>query len=467
MKTSPSPDLSTPHLQQALRQGAGERVALLRGSASSQQIAEHLVALANGHGGILVLGVSTTGRVHGLADPEAARQRLADAPLLIDPPLIIPLPILVRMGEKYIGALQVPPGLPHVYSLRGQYLIRDGKRNRPLSPPELRRLMLERSESGFESQVLQEAGVDDLDPQRLAAYQQQLLSPPTEDIHELLLQRGCLSRTANGLRPTVAGILLFGKLPQRWLRNADITCVRYAGKSMSDDFIREDIGGVLPEQIRRAEAFVGANMRRGMRIRGLAREETPEYPLSIVRETIVNAVAHRDYSIRGDNIRLMMFSDRLEVTSPGRLPGHVTLDNLIEERYSRNEALVQVLAEMGFIERLGYGIDRMIAVCEEQGLPAPRFSETTAGFRITLFSAIPDLIGAGPPAGLYAHLHLNARQEKMLAYLQENRRITNREYQKLCPDTSPESLRRDFADLVDRGILLKIGEKRATYYVLK
>jgi len=361
----------------------------------------------------------------------------------------------------------VPPGLPHVYSLQGQYLIRDGNQNRPLSPPELRRLMLNRSEAGFESQALTDATVDDLDPARIQAYQQQLISLPTAEGNELLLHRGCLAATAQGLRPTVAGMLLFGRQPQRWLRSAEISCVRYAGERMSDDFVREDIRGVLPDQIRRGEAFVVANMRRGMRIRGLRREEIPEYPISIVREAIVNAVAHRDYSIRGDNIRLFMFSDRLEVYSPGRLPGHVTLDNLIAERFSRNEAIVQVLAEMGFIERLGYGIDRIVRVCQEQGLPAPEFSESSAGFRITLYSSGPELVGAGPPAGLYAHLHLNARQEKALTFLQQNRRITNRDYQKLCPDASPETLRRDFADLVDRGILLKIGEKRATYYVLK
>ncbi|MBK8048661.1 MAG: hypothetical protein IPK16_16980 [Anaerolineales bacterium] len=113
-----------------------------------------------------------------------------------------------------------------------------------------------------------------------------------------------------------------------------------------------------------------SNMRRGMRIRGLAREETTEYPMPVVREAIVNAIAHRDYSIRGEGVRLLMFSDRLEVYSPGRLPGHVTLENLKDERYSRNEAIVSVLSDLGYIERLGYGIDRMIATMQEAGQPA-------------------------------------------------------------------------------------------------
>ena len=283
----------------------------------------------------------------------------------------------------------------------------------------------------------------------------------------MLLSRGCLIDTQDDPRPSVAGLLLFGRDPQRWSRAATVTGVRYPGISMSDDFVREDIGGVLPDQIRRAEAFVTGNMRRGMRIRGLTRQETPEYPVAVVREAIVNAIAHRDYSIRGDGIRILMFSDRLEVYSPGRLAGHVTLDNLVEERFSRNEAIVQVLSEMGFIERLGYGIDRMITVCQSEGLAPPQFAEMAGGFKVTMFGHGPDLVGAPPPASLWAHLHLNLRQEQALLFVQQNRRITNSDYQTLCPDASTETLRRDFADLVDRGILLKIGEKRATYYVIK
>ena len=101
------------------------------------------------------------------------------------------------------------------------------------------------------------------------------------------------------------------------------------------------------------------------------------------------------------------------------------------------------------------------------GGPPPEFTETSAGFKVTIHSRAEALVGAGPPVNLYAHLQLNPRQEKALAFLQKNRRITNREYQTLCPDASPETLRRDLADLVDKGLILKIGQKRATFYILK
>jgi ATP-dependent DNA helicase RecG len=236
---------------------------------------------------------------------------------------------------------------------------------------------------------------------------------------------------------------------------------------MSDRFIREEIRGTLPEQIRRAEAFVVDNIRRGVRLQGLERVEETEYPTDAIREAIVNAVAHRDYQIRGDEIRVLMFSDRIEFYSPGRLPGHVTVENLVDERFSRNETIVQILSDMGFIERLGYGIDRMIRLMAETGLPAPRFEETAAGFQVTLVGQGAALVGEEADVRRWRLLGLNERQEKALTHLTEMGRITNREYQQLCPDVSAETIRRDLADLVDKNLLLKIGEKRATYYILK
>ena len=205
----------------------------------------------------------------------------------------------------------------------------------------------------------------------------------------------------------------------------------------------------------------------GVRLVGLERVEEPEYPVKAVREAIVNAVAHRDYQIRGDEIRLLLFSDRIEFYSPGRLPGHITVDNLVDERFSRNEAIVQVLSDMGFIERLGYGIDRMLRLMADAKLPEPRFEETAAGFRVTLLGHGAGLLGLDTSGRRWRQLNLNDRQEKALAFLAEHDRITNRDYQELCPDVSPETIRRDLADLVDKDLILKIGDKRATYYIFK
>jgi ATP-dependent DNA helicase RecG len=431
-------------------------------------LAETLVAFANADGGTMLVGVDPrTGRSRGLDNPEAALDRVLKAALSTDPPLIIPFPRISDWEGKPVLVVTVPPGLPHVYGTKGRYLVRDGRRNRPMNPQELRRLMMERGAVSFESLVPKDARLEDVDWQRAERYWADVGGLAVADREEALLRRGCLALSGSEVRPTYAGLLLFGREPQRWVRSSEILVARYAGVAMDDRFIKEEIRGTLPEQIRRAEAFVVSNMRRGVRLEGFERAEETEYPVAAIREAIVNAVAHRDYQIRGDEVRVLLFSDRMDVYSPGRLPGHVTLQNLVDERFSRNEIIVQVLSDMGFIERLGYGIDRMIRLMAEAGLPMPRFEETAAGFKVTLVGHGTALISDESDARRWRHLALNSRQEAALCYLVEEGRITNREYQELCPGVSAETIRRDLVDLVRKNLLLKIGDKRATYYIFK
>jgi ATP-dependent DNA helicase RecG len=455
-------------LQAQLDAGRGPETEFGSEKTSPAKLAETLVAFANANGGTLLIGIDARSRKpRGLSDPEATLDRVLEAALAADPPLIVPLPQVIDMEGLPVLLASVPAGLPHVYSYRGKYLVREGRRNRPLPPRALRRLMMERGAVSFEALVPDGARVEDLDWEKAGRYLAALERLSEVPAEEALLRRGCMVEAETGLRPTYAGLLLFGREPQRWVPSAEILVVRYGGTTMDDRFVKEQIRGTLAEQIRRAEAFVTSNMRRGVRLIGLERVEETEYPPPAVREAIVNAVAHRDYQIRGDEIRVLLFADRIEFYSPGRLPGHVTVDNLVHERYSRNEILVQVLSDMGFIERLGYGIDRMIGLMAEAGLPAPRFEERAAGFQVTLVGQGPALVSQGADVLHWRHLGLNDRQELALGYLVEAGRITNREYQELCPDVSPETIRRDLADLVSKNLLLKIGEKRATYYILK
>ena len=159
----------------------------------------------------------------------------------------------------------------------------------------------------------------------------------------------------------------------------------------------------------------------------------------------------------------------MECYSPGRLPGHVTVENIAAERFSRNETLVQVLADYGLIERLGYGIDRMLRQMADAGLPPPEFRETAAGFLVTLRGQAGDdrYDVGGADADEWRRMGLNERQIGALIHLAEQRRVTNRDLQDLAPDVSAETIRRDLADLVERGLLLKVGEKRGAYYILK
>ena len=443
-------------------------------------IAQTMAAMANSQGGRLFLGVNRPAEIAGISDGPTAIDLVLQAALTIEPPLIISVPRIVPVGKKAVAVVHIPPGMPHVYSLDGRYLHRAGSENVALKHRELRRLLIERGELSFETEIAQGARVDDLDWDKATAYVQSLGGLGDSSVEDGLLKRGCLAEQDGELRPTNAGILLFGKDPQRHIRGPEITAVRFAGGTMSDTFSRQDITGTLPDQIKRVETFLVDHLRKDVQLKQtMARQEQFEYPMEAARELVINAVAHRNYSIGGDCIRLFIFIDRMEVHSPGGLPGPVTVANIKDERFSRNPVIVQVLSDMGYIERLGYGVDRVIELMREQGLRAPAFQERAGGFHVTLHNQdtqppeeAAKLDSEQPETavsfhGVYKDIAINPRQEIALVHLHSgNTRITNSELKQLCPDVHPETIRRDLAALVTKNILRKMGEKRGSYYVL-
>jgi ATP-dependent DNA helicase RecG len=338
-----------------------------------------------------------------------------------------------------------------VYSVHGKYLIREGIANVPIPPHTLRQLLLDRGSVGWEK-LPAAAMLSDLDSQKIQRYLERVGPPALDDPYAWLERRGCITRRESAGRelppeqafvPTNAGILLFAREIERHVPQCEITLLRYRGVEMSDEFERVDLRDTLPEQARRAEQWLRDTMRSGSKMVGLERQDWTEYPLAVVREALINAIAHRDYAVRGESIRIALFGDRLECYSPGRLPGHVTVDNLREERYSRNEVLVQVLSDLGLIERLGYGIDRMLKLMASEGLPPPTFRETAAGFLVTLQGrSLAEATQGGIDTSEWLRAGLNERQIAALLWLAQHRRITNREYRELAPEISDETVRR-------------------------
>jgi ATP-dependent DNA helicase RecG len=438
------------------------------------ELAAVLVGMANTHGGNLYLGINPgSGQIEGIEDPSSVIDRLFRACLLIDPTLVIPVPRKHPVGGKIVMEVILPQGLPHVYNLEGRYYWREGRRTGPIPPRQLRQLLVERGMLQFESLVPENADLQDLDSQQVESYEAayfQALNLPEEEgrspIENILLQRGCIKEVDGELKPTYAGLLLFSRAPQRWLPTAQILATRFSGPSLGDRFIKQEINGSLPQQLIQAEKFLRTNLQNVVRMVGLTHQETLEYPFDAVRELVINSIAHRDYNAQGDCIHLNIFSNRLEVTSPGGLPGPITINNILESRFSRNPVIVQILADLGYVERLGYGLDRVVRTMRDNALPPPQFEEAPGSFRVVLQN---EPAGESFPIDIsrYQLDEINPRQELALNYLASRRRITNREYQQLCPDVHPETLRRDLSDLVSRGVLLKIGDKKSTYYILK
>lgn len=443
------------------------------------RLAECLAGMANTDGGVVFLGISPRGKeILGVSDVGESTDSIFQAALMLEPPLVLPMPYMVRCDGKQVVVIQVPQGLPSMYSFNGQYLERVEGQTQVIPARRLRALLFERSEVDFDRQVPPGAEYDALDLQQVRIYIDALVksnSTQAEQTFEpgrearFLVQRGVLRNEGDSLVPTYAGLLVFSSVPQQWLPSALILASRFPGTKFSDNYIKQEIRGSLPQQLQQVENFLKANLRTTVRIVGLTHREELEYPFEAVRELLVNAVVHRDYAVQGDTIHLQLFSDRLEVHSPGGLPGPVNLDNLLKSRFARNPVITQLMADLGFVERLGYGLDRVVNVMQEMNLPQPVFREEAGSFKVILKNNLfmqPEIIPISELA-LDPDLRLNPRQEVAIRYLHQYKRITNKDFQELCPEVHMETLRRDFADLVSQGVLLKVGDKRATYYILK
>ncbi len=474
--------------------GEGPRLAFVD-SANTVQIAENMVAFANTEGGVIVVGVQSDGN-SGPAPPEVSEidrvLKLADE--LYNPPVVTEK--LEQIHFQTIEDRPDPPSNPEAterriqlkkaarklpaYAIRvprstelhalsdGRVLIRSGKVNRPLGGQEILRLASAKNTGDFEGEAVPGAAVDDFSREMIDEYLEKRAErtkrPYDGEINNLLAEVGAI--TADG-KPTVCGLLLFSEYPQKWLPQSGVVFAKFVGTTPRGDSglagytRREELTGPVPRLIEATWNLVWSEMAVSAVVKGLEREETFEYPQFAVREALVNAMCHRDYRLRGRRIEVRMFSDRLEVISPGGLPGFITVENIKDEHFSRNPRLVGGLFQWGYIEELGLGIDRMIEVMEQAGHSPPKFDARPYSFALALHN---ERKKPKPPEW---SRDTNHRQARALQYIRENGSITNREFRGLINAVSAETLRLDLVDMVDKGILNKIGAKKGTYYVLR
>lgn len=436
----------------------------------AERLAETLVAFANADGGTVLLGIDEQGQPAPGLLGDQMEDALRAALVACRPPIRTEWE-QIETPWGTAAAIHVPRSSELHALADGRVLIRSGQENRPLSGDQVRQLATGKSSGDFEMEEVPGAELADLDQDVIKDYinrreekQGRQIKQPLE---RLLRQIGAL--TAEG-KPTVAGVLLFGLEPQYFLPQATLTFVRFSGVDLRGQgglpgyTRRDEITGPLAQVIERAYAITMQEMRKGAVVKDLRREDRTEYPPVAVREALVNAVCHRDYRLAGRRIEMRMFDDRLEVHSPGGLPGYITIDNIVEEHFSRNPRIVNGLYHWNYIEELGLGIDKMIESMVQAGHPQPTFRATPHSFTVTLENARVHM----PPTGAASwESSMNERQLRALQYIRDHGRITSREYQDLCPDVTSETLRLDMVDLTERGVVMKIGVKRGTYYILK
>lgn len=365
-------------------------------------LADELAAFANARGGVMLCGVTDRGDLQGLSRAQldaVERQMVQVCRDAIRPP-IAPSIERLELDGRLCLVVEVEEGAEQHDSPGGSY-IRVGSAKRRMSSDERLRLAQRRGQARyrwFDEQTVDGTGFETL-AERLWSrmISQQGLTDPRVALAKMRL----LAEDEHSVtRATVAGMLLCAESPQEQLPQACITATCYRGADRASSQIdSKTIGGPLDQQIREAVAFVSRNMRVAA-VKSPARTDFPQYSDRAVFEAVVNAVAHRDYSMAGSRIRLSMFEDRLEIQSPGVLPNNLTVESMSERQSTRNEVVVSMLGRMHtgdtlgaqdrrcFMERRGDGVLIIVSETETIGAPTPTFEVIdNAEVRLTIPAA--------------------------------------------------------------------------------
>jgi len=330
------------------------------------------------------------------------------------------------------------------------------------------------AEAATDLQPCPTATLENLDEAALEGYRAEVAErrPDSEldraETPQLLQRIGAAVEDGNKLVPTLTGVLFFARHPQRSYPSLTVTFLHFAGTEIAqqtDDaslyLDNREFRGPIPDVVEEAWRVLYSKMARRGVIEGVRRTEEPQYPQVAVREALVNAIAHRDYSRIGSFIQVRLFADRLEVQSPGGLAGGLTIDDLVYEQYTRNPHIMQLLEDYGYVERRGVGIDQMVHAMRRANLPEPEFEDRGTSFWVTL---------RGDPAEArradLVKLGLNDRQIDAIDAMRERGRLTNREYQDLY-DVSERTALYDLSGLVDAGIALAVSSGRGRHYILR
>ncbi len=368
-----------------IRNGEDSMVEFKRDDVRNCDLAKELVAFLNLEGGTVLLGVEDDGTISGVARDRCEEWVSELCRTKIDPP-VIPLLSLARGVEPGRDVLAVRvgagPDKPYARAHRGgrTYCIRVGSTSREASREEIERMFQASGRIRYGLKPALGATFDDFDSRRLRDYFERVLggSAPAGDDREgweaLLRNLDLMTETGGQLVGTVDGVLLFGSRPNRHVPQAGIRALCYPGTepdyaTRADEDLRGPMvslvgadGAVIGRGlVDQAWDFVRRNTMPSAELHGMMRVDRWDYLEEVVREAVGNALVHRDYSIAGTDVALIIYSDRLEVQSPGRLPNTVTVEGMkAGVRYARNQTLVNVMRDYGYVDARGMGVRNRI-----------------------------------------------------------------------------------------------------------
>ena len=338
--------------------------------------------------------------------------------------------------------------------------IRLGNINRQITEEELRSFLRYSPQYKFDRTPAKGTTTNDLSREKIqeflnkSAKRANRVFPSDMPYEKVLRNLGIVSEHDGTFIPTVGGYLVFSNINPQEIEPFSryiIRCVRYAGGTSSTPIIDQlDVYGTLDSQIDQVHKFVLRNIKINARVEGTRRVEDYEYPPDAIREVVANAAIHRDYIITGTYTQVAIFSDRIEISNPGTLPPGITIENLKESQFSRNEVLANLMRGLDYMEEFGRGIDLVYAKMAEYLLVAPLFKNRSNTFKVTLLGT--------------RFKKLNERQVKIWDFLQDYNQINISTALKLFPNVSRATISNDLKFLVNVGLIVQKGASSTTFY---
>jgi ATP-dependent DNA helicase RecG len=419
-----------------------------------------ICGFANANGGSIFIGKDDNGNVIGLAD---AKRLLEEIPNKVRDVLGILVDVNLHTTAQGDFIEIIVEAYPYPVNYKGQYHYRSGSTKQELKGTALDKFLLQKKGKRWDGVPVPKVSAKDLKQEtfdffRKRAFKSQRIEEDIlTDTNELLLENLQLKENEFLKR---AAILLFHANPEKFVTGAYIKI----GYFETDDDLKfqDEIHGNLFEQIEKTMDFLFTKyIKAAISYEGINRVETYEYPKGAVREALLNAIAHKDYS-GGVPIQISVYSDKIIIWNEGQLPENWTVKNLLEKHASRpyNPDIANALFRSGYIESWGRGTIKIIKECKQAGLPEPIFtydaSDISVEFRKDIYNE-----------KYLESLSLNDRQVKAVLFTKDNGKITNSEYQKLN-DCSRNTASNDLTELVDKDLLKPSGQKGAgAFYTLK
>ena len=400
---------------EVIRNGENSAVEFKRDDIHPEKLAAEIAALLNLEGGHILLGVEDDGRVSSLTreSKKAEEWVMQVARDHVQPALIPSWQVLEVAAGQNVGVINLAanaPDKPYKAKRGGMWItrVRVGTTTRDASRHEEQRLYQQSGGLRYGLKPVMGSEIHNLDHRRLRNYFGHVLQhgrvPPgdSEEWKNLLINLDITTESSGQLVPTVDGMLLFGSNTGRFLSQSGIRAICYAGQepdyeARADETIKGPLAPLLGTDgsfvetgiVERAWDFVRRNTAPISGLEGARRIDRWEFPEEAVREVLVNALVHRDYSIIGTDVTLLIFSDRMEIQSPGRLPNTVTVDGMKSGmRYSRNQTLVNVMRDYGYVDARGMGIrNKVIPAMLAHNGTAPDLIEEEHRFIVRLRKA--------------------------------------------------------------------------------